>query len=540
MNDHQKKLYDLLLLTDRICRENGIKYYLSGGGALGAVRHRGFLPWDDDVDLYFFREDYEKLQAIRDQLEENDLVLCDSHYYEWYDDTLPRLSAKDSAMLTKSRIVDDTANGYFMEIFVLDPMPRDHEAREEWLKKHWLYAELLKDAYIVANSRVYDYTDEIYFEYRKRFETEGREKVLEELEKDLFSIEMEDADECCSRWGMRCAIYDIEWLGEPKYMLFEDAMLPVPSQVEKFLRADFGDSWVMIPESDDQGTWHNIASNDHISYQYYVDDYMQFLDADEIHKTYIPRKDFRMRKYFNDKRATGELQNMKKMLIDAHYKEFGVDAVVLKEWAETGSYDKLEEYFGIWTRTQLSEIFKSVQTYINIGDDNLYYALLPLIHKGEYSRARSILEWRMRTGELEGMLLDEYEYLKNIGDAYEAIYEKDIPGAAAFFEEAKQHGFAFDRFNRGYLDLYLRVYGDLDAAAIPDVRSELKQMISEYPERPELLCLLADVEFKAGNLEEAKALYEAAREDNHNGLLLLHIGDQLKEMQAAIEGENRE
>ena len=67
MIEMQVGLLTLLKEFDAICRKHDITYYLEGGSLLGAVRHKGFLPWDDDVDLSMTRDNFQKLLAVIDQ-----------------------------------------------------------------------------------------------------------------------------------------------------------------------------------------------------------------------------------------------------------------------------------------------------------------------------------------------------------------------------------------------------------------------------------------------------------------------------------------
>lgn len=64
MNDIQALQYEMLVKLDEVCHKHGLRYYLAFGTCLGALRHKGFIPWDDDMDIFMFREDFVNLSNI--------------------------------------------------------------------------------------------------------------------------------------------------------------------------------------------------------------------------------------------------------------------------------------------------------------------------------------------------------------------------------------------------------------------------------------------------------------------------------------------
>ena len=64
VRDVQMKILEVMKYIDRVCRENNIVYYIMGGTALGAIRHGGFIPWDDDLDIFMTPTEYTKFKKM--------------------------------------------------------------------------------------------------------------------------------------------------------------------------------------------------------------------------------------------------------------------------------------------------------------------------------------------------------------------------------------------------------------------------------------------------------------------------------------------
>ena len=100
LRECQKKMLEEVLLLDGICRENHLTYFISGGSALGAVRHQGFIPWDDDMDIVLPKDDFKKLIAILSQLKSDKYILHDRFSDFNYIHVFPKFREKEGNLLS--------------------------------------------------------------------------------------------------------------------------------------------------------------------------------------------------------------------------------------------------------------------------------------------------------------------------------------------------------------------------------------------------------------------------------------------------------
>jgi len=120
----QKIQLECLVELDRICRKHSIKYSIDGGTLLGAVRHNGFIPWDDDIDVIMTRNEYERFFHIcKTELNAKDFFLQEPRTDSFYRVGFPRLKRNNTIYIRAGQEDSRQHNGVQIDVFVLDNMP---------------------------------------------------------------------------------------------------------------------------------------------------------------------------------------------------------------------------------------------------------------------------------------------------------------------------------------------------------------------------------------------------------------------------------
>ncbi|MGL4483930.1 MAG: LicD family protein, partial [Anaerovoracaceae bacterium] len=286
MVELQKVLLELLCEFDDICRRYKIIYYLSGGTNLGALRHRGFIPWDDDADIRMPRREFNKLDAIiNSELKQNRAFVTKSRYPD-YVNPIARYMNLNTTLLAKSRMVDGAPHGIFLDIIILDPMPRGEKELANWKRLHFVYCEILEYSHIAA-ARKTDWESidiELYKKYEIREQNEGRKKILEELEKELFQIDENQADNYCMRFGTTwLGITPIKWYGKPREAEFENQKFYIAQCAERCAMANYGFNWKIIPDIGKRTT-HSVFRFTDLDNGNCEREYLQFVEINDVKK----------------------------------------------------------------------------------------------------------------------------------------------------------------------------------------------------------------------------------------------------------------
>ena len=261
-SDEIKKIeLNILIEFDRYCKEKGLYYTLCGGTLLGAIRHKGFIPWDDDIDVLMPRDHYERLLNIAEQ---GDKDLPDHiKVVSWKDGSsdFPFIKLLDKRTVIDNKYVEDKkTNSLWIDVFPIDGNPSDDEELRKLFKKSLFLRKMLTT---------------------KQAKVGGGKTLLKRVTKPIVKVFLLpfSIKSLCNKIDMHAKSYSIEdskYLGgvvwgygvreridKEKYLKsvpveFEGLMFPAPSNYEEYLSGLYGD-YMQLPPEDKRQTHEIIA-----------------------------------------------------------------------------------------------------------------------------------------------------------------------------------------------------------------------------------------------------------------------------------------
>lgn len=238
---------ELLAEVHRICTKCAIHYNIIAGTLLGAVRHGGFIPWDDDADVALLRPEYEKFRrACRTELDRTRFYFQDQRNTPGYRWGYGKLRRKNTLFLREHQEHMPYRQGVFIDIFPLDYVPENNTLRwihnlQCFLYRKFFWAEAGRKA---DRSRV------------KRLVYRGMARVPEQKLKRSFYRFVQKSNRKKSGWVRvltfptpnRAYGYKVEWYLHSADFLFEGVQLRGIRDYEEYLSFKFGNYMELPPE----------------------------------------------------------------------------------------------------------------------------------------------------------------------------------------------------------------------------------------------------------------------------------------------------
>ena len=240
----QKVILSIAKDIDYLCKKNDIEYYLLGGSAIGAIRHKGFIPWDDDLDIAMDAANYKKfLKVAREQLD------IDKYYIQEGLKDWPLYFSKVKLRGTRldeyeAYATTDEMKGIYVDIFKLDNISSNPiVARWQYFcGKYFLCYQLSQRTYSSASLKkrlMMAFSIPCKIPFIRRF-IQNQVEYLNEKPCECLGL-------LYGRTRFRSAIIKKELYGKPRYVPFEDTKLPVPEFYHEYLTQVFGDYMKLPP-----------------------------------------------------------------------------------------------------------------------------------------------------------------------------------------------------------------------------------------------------------------------------------------------------
>ncbi len=256
LSEIQKEALNVLIKFDYLCREHNWSYFITYGTLIGAIRHKGFIPWDDDVDVQMPRKDFEEFSCWCVQNSEalKPYKLCSRETVKNYPYGIPRFSNMNFKYLTTEKGILPFEIGVFIDIYPFDNYCSNLKDGSRLQKKiariNWLVPIFItgkcEGSFI---RKIVKQIVHIFLRITKPIDYPklANKEIMKIIEKNTND---NDIFIGCPAWTAGCCQFKKEWLSERIEVQFEGHNFFAPAGYDEFLRRLYGNYMELPPENE--------------------------------------------------------------------------------------------------------------------------------------------------------------------------------------------------------------------------------------------------------------------------------------------------
>lgn len=235
-----KEILNIMDVINAICNENELKYYIVGGTLLGAVRHQGFIPWDDDLDIAMPRTDFEKfIKICKNKLPlpyKLQWITTNKQYWLPY----AKIENGNTVFSEVCNLNKNQTMGIFVDIFPLDDVSKYSKVID---KRKWLINKMETMICLQFGNDSKG--------LKKKFANCFTIEQLNKMITKLMSCTNNTKNKFYMNFGSQYSAYKQtikkEWYGEGKMLLFEGRYFCAPSKYQDVLKSIYGENYMTLP-----------------------------------------------------------------------------------------------------------------------------------------------------------------------------------------------------------------------------------------------------------------------------------------------------
>lgn len=252
---------DLMKLVDKFCLEHDIQYYLIAGSCLGAVRHGGFIPWDDDIDIAMMRGDYERfIELFNTKFPSKKYFLQNAQTDPYFSLSLSRICIRGTFVQIDSEKHFKVSKNTYIDVFPLDNVPDEESLRAKQM------AKLKRIDRLISLKEYHLYRNKVFEKITKQFVSLCLSFIPISFLKKRRHLVMTAYDcvntQCVcsttSKYGYYKQIMDRTIYGRPVRICFENIEFNAPEKTNDYLNHLYGSNFMQIPPEDKRVKPHKV------------------------------------------------------------------------------------------------------------------------------------------------------------------------------------------------------------------------------------------------------------------------------------------